>query len=172
MASYESDYGDIRAAGGAPRGLDPNYRGGYGGMRMRGSQHQAPYGFYRQHHTAELEHLESHGRRPGPYDRELAPPRTRPDHPTRYDRETPPDGAVHDWRERPDAIRHYNANSPILRDGGRREDHQVASAGRELRRGRQPYGTDGRPRGDYGNRGLSGSGFSEPWARGPMPGSR
>jgi hypothetical protein len=168
MARYEREYGGIRADAGAPRGMDPNYREGYGGMRMQGSPHQAPYGLYRHHHAGELGNAGPEGYRAGGrYDREAIYPRRRLERPDSAGRG---DGGVHDWREHPEWIRQYNANSPLLRGGGREQDRM--SPGREMRRGGRPYQIDARYRQEYGNRGLSSSGFSEPWARGPNPGAR
>jgi hypothetical protein len=168
MARYERDYGGIRADTGAPRGMDPNHRETYGGMRMQGSPYQAAYGLYRHHHAGALGDAGRDGYRAGGrYDRGLTYPRGRPE---RYDSSMRRDGGVHDWREHPERIRHYNANSPLLQGGGRDEDRM--SSGRELRRGVRPYEIDARFRHDYGNRGLSSGGFSEPWARGPNPGAR
>lgn len=61
MARYEREYGesmrgfDMRPGRSGVRGADPNYRGGYGGLRMEpGYGGQAAYGWHRATHRDEL----------------------------------------------------------------------------------------------------------------------
>jgi len=57
MARYQTDFEGFPAAFGSPAGLDPNYRDGYRGMRMRGDGRQASYGAHRLARREDLETL-------------------------------------------------------------------------------------------------------------------
>lgn len=162
MARYTDEYEGITGGFRPPRGLDPNYRGGYHGMRMEGGPEQAEYGRYRLRHRDDFQGV---GGFDGGYSGYYGGRRERsaPDH---YpEREW---GGLRDPRYDREFIRDFNANSPVLRRGGR--------YGSEMERGRGPDDAPGRthwgydPR--YANRGLSSSGFGEGWARGPMRGAR
>jgi hypothetical protein len=151
MARYEMDFVGTRAVFGEPRGLDPNYRGGYGGMRMRGGWGRAPYGAHRFARAADLETAGGYG---GMYGGGSRPPRPRAEWEER--------GRVRDsFRDRA-MIEDFNAHSPGLARGGR---PQAAGYGHELERG-----TRYRP--EYSNRGTGPAGFGEGWGRGPMRGGR
>jgi hypothetical protein len=55
MARYDHWYEGISARPEPPRGMDPNYRDGYRGMRMQGGPWQAEYGRYREYHQDSLD---------------------------------------------------------------------------------------------------------------------
>lgn len=54
MTRYIREFEGIPSEMTTPGGLDPNYRDGYQGMRMRTGPGQAAYGAYRFLHRAEL----------------------------------------------------------------------------------------------------------------------
>lgn len=143
--SYEHDFMGIPANIRGNRGMDPNHRGGYGGMRMRGDGWQAAYGEYRWRHGHELGG--QHGPR-GRYERDFRPL------PRGYDRGIA-GGGVRARRD-PEMIRTFNAESEYLREGGHRD--RGASYDRGLRGGpRHRLGNDP----GYTNRGLSSAGYGE-----------
>ncbi|HUE97507.1 MAG TPA: hypothetical protein VMN39_12675 [Longimicrobiaceae bacterium] len=55
MARYEYEFKGITARFVEPEGMDPNYRGGYRGMRMQGREGRAPYGSHRLTHPIDME---------------------------------------------------------------------------------------------------------------------
>ena len=80
MTRYEHWYVGVSARPEPPRGMDPNYRDGYRGMRMQGGAWQADYGRYREHHQGSLGFRRGSPVRGYGYDYELTP--------TRYDPES------------------------------------------------------------------------------------
>jgi hypothetical protein len=140
MARYDHWYEGISARPESPRGMDPNYRDGYRGMRMQGGPSQAEYGWYRMRHQDDLGFRRGSPVRGYGDDYELTP--------VRYDPESGRigGGGVH----------------------GRRYDGPYhGGADRQLGPGPVPgY------RFRYSNRGLTGGGYSDAWAFGPMRGSR
>lgn len=56
MTRYVDEFMGIPNEFHRARGLDPNYRQHYHGMRMRGHERQAPYGAYRARLREELGH--------------------------------------------------------------------------------------------------------------------
>lgn len=179
MARYVDDYRGIIGHDTAARGMDPNYSGGYRGMRMGGSGYQAAYGRYRLEHAEDFGGSGGFRGRSGPASL-AGGGRTRAPHGVaRYDREMEArrahgydsgweSGGVRDLRYDRDLLREFNANSPGLRTGGRYDREHV----RRLPHGVAPWS---RGRGnweEYSNRGLTDAGYSEGWARGPMRGAR
>jgi len=167
MTRYQHEFMGIPAGSWTPRGMDPNYRGGYRGMRMRGDDRQAAYGWHRWTHE---EDFAGSGGFLGRVDRPLRPSGEggyrRP--PAAYDRDWE-GGGVRDLRRDPRAMREFNANSPALHPeegyGPARYDDFAR------RRGPLPGHYHGE-RFDYANRGLSSGGYGEGWAWGPMRGAR
>ena len=155
MARYVDDYQGISGHRDRARGMDPNYRGGYGGMRMRAEEGQAAYGAYRVTHP---QAFQGSGGVAGRY-----APRHGSGRPERgqggYDREWG-GGGVRELRRDPDAMREFNARSPMLRDRGYDREQRPLGRGPE------------RDRFGYSNRGISSAGYAESWAWGPMRGAR
>lgn len=157
MARYENEFNGIPARFSEPHGADPNYTGGYGGMRMRGWGGRAPYGEHRAHH---LDDLGGSGGFGGIH-RGVQPVPARG-----YDRE---------WQEETDQrpfrnqrmMREFNSNSPALRRGYGRE-----MEGPRERAPQRDWAIQRGYRQGYSNRGMSDAGFSENWARFPMRGGR
>jgi hypothetical protein len=54
MSRYATEFGGLPNVG-EPRGMDPNYRGGYGGMRMGSGYGRAAYGEHRFLRSGDLE---------------------------------------------------------------------------------------------------------------------
>lgn len=158
MARYAYDYQGIPARLRYDNGMDPNFRGGYRGMRMTGGDWQAAYGRHRLHHAGDLETAG------GFYGRGL-----RGEYPRMRERlpEETAGGGTRDRRYDRDLLRQFNANSVRLRGEGRGSEERGAE-GREVDRPRRQRG--GNEFG-YTNRGLSESGYSQGWARGPMRGA-
>lgn len=159
MARYVDDYQGISGHPTRPRGLDPNYREGYGGLRMQGGWGQAEYGRYRFVHEDEMGDREWHGfgQRRGLYagdlDRGYERVRMNPESGRRG-------GGVRDLRRDRRALREFNASSPSLGD----------DRGYDVDRPRRSH--DQRYRFGYANRGLPSGGYGEGWAWGPMRGAR
>lgn len=157
MARYVDDYQGISGQFERPRGIDPNYRGPYRGMRMRSEPGQAAYGRHRLTHPEDFEgsggFLGRYGRR-GLYTGEFE---------AGYGGQGG-GGGVRDLRRDRQALREFNANSPQLR-GEQGYDRDA----RPRREPRFPHPRYDRP--DYANRGIAG-GYSEGWAWGPMRGAR
>lgn len=170
MTRYAHDFMGTTTDLVRPRGMDPNFRDGYRGMRMHGDDQQAAYGWYRWRHERDLG---GSGGYPGLVDRAqeggrggYGPP------PAAYDRDWE-GGGVRDLRTDRRALREFNAASPGLRYGA---EYETSRYGRDYRpRGGSRGALPGHFRGDrfdYGNRGLSSGGYSEGWAWGPMRGAR
>ena len=165
MARYINDF---RGMSGAPRpaqGHDPNYRGGYRGMRQGADPGQGAYGWYRRQHPFDLEGSASRGEAMlsgyNTYDRNFRQGRF-------YDWEMHGGGGLRNPRYDRNFLRSFNANSQAYRNEGRFEGRY----GTDYReRGDHPMG-DSAYRFDYGNRGLNNSGFSEAWQHRPGHGSR
>ena len=158
MARYEEEFAGMPARARPPTGVDPNFRGGYGGMRMHGGYGRAAYGAHRMDHLHDLEGSGGYGGiHPGG-----PPQRWRG-----YDRDWHEMGGVRRFRD-PHFLHEYNANSPALRRRG---------YGAEMEPVREPWPVQtwehqGRYRPGYSNRGMSDGGYSEPWAHFPMRGGR
>jgi hypothetical protein len=169
MPRYAHDYQGISARDARPRGLDPNHRDGYQGMRVRGGRGQAPYGAYRFTHAGDFEGSGGYqgryagdleggsGRQRGGYDRLLRASGTGGG------------GGVHDWRYDTEYLRQFNSESPRFRQDGRWGRSGRGSGSGE---GARPSGYDGGFRWDYANRGMSRGGYTDSWTWGPMRGSR
>jgi hypothetical protein len=172
MPRYSSDYGGIPANPSENRGMDPNHRNGYQGMRMYGGPRQAAYGWHRWTHERDLETSGGfHGRHegtPGESRGQFGRPR--------YDQDHRGGGGVHDLRHETRYLRDYNADSIRFREEGsragerqqRERSNRDAVAGDRVRR--RGYDT-GFSRG-YGNRGLSDGGYSESWTPSSARGRR
>ena len=166
MARYVDDFQGIIGHDLPGRGMDPNYRGAYGGMRMAGGGYQAAYGRYRLGHA---EDFGGSGGFRGRYGGATGPGIGRPrgGGPGRYDREWS-GGGVRNIRYDRELLHEFNANSPALRRGGRYDMEHL----RPLPRGVAPWSRGRGERPDYSNRGVSDAGYSEGWAWGPMRGAR
>ena len=168
MARYIHDYQDMSGDPLPPRGMDPNYRGRYRGMRMGADPGQGAYGWYRRQHQRELEGSGGFmGQSPprgssGGYDREQGFGRP-------YDWEMHGGGGLRNPRYDRDFLRGFNANSQAYRGEGRHEGRYGTDY---QERGGHPIDRDTRQRFGYANRGLSSSGFSEAWQHRPGHGSR
>lgn len=169
MARYVDDYRGIIGHDVPGRGMDPNYRGGYEGMRMRGGPSQAEYGWYRALHPGDFAGAGGSGGfgpRRGPLG---LPPAEARMGPTRGPQGPHGwgEGGVRNSRYDRELLHDFNANSPALaRERGRYDLEQR----RPLPRGVSPWRTANRP--GYSNRGMSDAGYSEGWAWGPMRGAR
>ena len=153
MARYEYEFSGIPARFVEPSGMDPNYRGGYRGMRMSGRDGRAPYGSHRIAHPGDMEGWGGFG---GIHEGRV---------PT----------AGWDWGEghshygarRTQLIREFNANSPALRRQSPSDEDR-----RQRQLPERDWAVPRNYRPGYSNRGLSDSGFGESWARFPMRGGR
>lgn len=155
MARYEYEFNGITARFVEPDGLDPNYRRGYGGMRMRGRDGRAPYGSHRLTHPIDLDGSGGFG---GIHEERGGAAREGWDW---------GEGQGHFGQRRQERLRSFNANSPGL-EGGYASD-------RDRRERRAPERTWAVPRTyrpGYSNRGMPDPGYSEAWARFPMRGGR
>jgi hypothetical protein len=168
MARYASEYQGIPGWGGEPRGMDPNHRGGYQGMRMQSGPHQAPYGWHRWTHPNDFEASGGFRGRYGGAARETGERylNSRPS----YDRDLRGGGGVHDWRYDTEYLRDFNAESTRFGPDGRWGVRSGAAPEESGLRQRRPY--DGGFRWGRPPRGMSEGGYSEPWTWGPMRGSR
>lgn len=176
MARYQEDYGGIAGDLHDHRGMDPNHRGGYQGMRMHAGQRQAAYGWHRWTHPRDFHGSGGFdGRYSGDYDRSA--PRRLPSH--GYDREIRGAGGVYDLVRDPEHLRMFNSDSIRFRDEGQgaprrqtgnRYENDYRGSGAE--RSPAPRGYDSGLRRAYGNRGINEAGYGEAWAWGPMRGSR
>lgn len=163
MARYVGDYQDVSGHGGPARGMDPNYLGHYGGMRMGGGPGQAEYGRYRMRHPRDYDGA---GGPFGRYDRDL---QYTGEYEAGYDRPRGGGydrgwrGGVRDLRRDRETMRGFNANSPALRPGGYdREQRGGGRYDRDLSRGRGFWQ-------EYANRGIGSGGYAEGpprWGRG------
>lgn len=170
MPRYERDYQGIPARLDENRGMDPNHRGAYRGMRMRSGPGQAAYGWHRWTHEQDLEtsggFRGTHGGGPaGSQDRFR---NSRP----RYDRDLQGGGVAHDWRYDTAYLRDFNADSIRFRDEGwgQGRGRNDTAGGRSAAGSRDAYDSGFRWKG--ANRGMSEGGFGEPWTWGPMRGAR
>jgi hypothetical protein len=164
MARYVEHFGGLSAGFGEPRGMDPNYRDGYHGLRSSGGAGRAPYGMHRYDRRDDLGTMGGFGGIHGGPDR-------RPD----WDGDEE-GGLGRDAFRAPRLLRHYNSRSPALReiDGGYVSE-ELRGSRRELARGpeREPaWMPDRGYRGESTNRGVAPGGFSQSWARPGMPGGR
>ena len=172
MARYVDEYQGIYGRG-MDGGMDPNYQGGYYGQRMHAGRGQAAYGDYRFHHRRELG---GNGGFAGRYDREYGYGREYEAGRGRgmgrggYDAAMLRDGGgVRDPRYEREYLRDFNAHSPAARgydrgyaaQGGWRQQAGGPATGQ--REGYRPM---------YGNRGLSSSGYAQPWVGTPRHGGR
>jgi hypothetical protein len=168
MARYIHDYRDISGEDLPARGMDPNYRGRYRGMRMQADPGQGAYGWYRWRHAGDLGENGGFGGRGYPqdervrYDRDFGARRF-------YDWEMHGGGGLRNPRYDREFLRDFNSESQAYRGEGRHEGRYGVDY-RE--RGGHPVHGDPRYRFDYGNRGLASGGFSEAWQHRPGRGSR
>jgi hypothetical protein len=169
MPRYARDFEGIPARlEGEARGMDPNHRGGYQGMRMISGRGQAPYGWHRFTHEADFEGSGGFRGRfgGGPSGRDDHFRNSRP----RYDRDLQGGGGVHDWRYDTAYLRDFNSESTRFGENGQ------WGSGRGEGRGGSPGPGQGRYDGGFRwgrpQRGLNEGGYGEPWAWGPMRGSR
>lgn len=162
MARYVDEYQGISAHDEPPRGMDPNYRGGYGGMRTRGGHGQAAYGRYRMGHADDLGGERGpfgmYGGR-GMYTGEYEAGYDRPA-PRGYDRGYQGRGYDRGWQG---GGVHGYADDRMVWGRGPGYDRDMGGPPRGHERGYWP---------GYSNRGLSRGGYSEGWAWGPMRGAR
>lgn len=166
MARYSHEFMGIRGDPRDTRGMDPNYRGGYRGMRMHGYDDQAAYGWHRWTHDEDFEGSGGYMGRSNPPERAMYEGGYRRPRGA-YDRGWGGGGA-----RDPRFVRDFNANSPVVRYGG---DYDRPRYGEEFRRRNAPQPRPGHFQGerfDYANRGINSGGHSEGWAWGPMRGSR
>lgn len=172
MPRYQDDFGGITGNPGRGRGMDPNHREGYQGMRMHATHGQSAYGWHRWTHPLDFESSGGFiGRYAGDYhDR---PRRISPQAGREFD--TRGGGGVYDMVREPEHLRMYNAESIRFRDEGRgarggagRYANDYRGAG--LPRGRSGY--DNRFLRGYTNRGRNEAGYTESWTWGPMRGAR
>lgn len=163
MARYVDDYQGIPGHATEPRGMDPNYRGGYRGMRMGADPGQGAYGWYRWRRQRDLEGEGGFAGRGSPYDHGY---RGGPGH--FYDWETRGGGGLRDPRYDRDFLRGFNAYTPDYRREGRWEGRYA----RDYRGPGGPIPGNERYRSGYANRGIGSGGFSEAWQHRPAHGSR
>jgi|GEM_PF-6491896 len=173
MAHYAKDFQGISARPEGNRGLDPNHRGAYGGMRMEGGRSMAPYGWHRWTHQADLE---TSGGFRGRYGGETAPGGERFNNfRPRYDRDLGGAG-VHDARYDTAYLRDFNSRSIRFREdaqnSGSRQSRARYGSGYEGGETPRSRRYDEGIRSGYANRGMSEAGYAESWARGPMRGAR
>lgn len=201
MPRYEDDYrgGSFRGFSMRPEpierdSMDPNYRGGYQGMRMNpGAGGQAAYGRYRQLRERDLGGSGGfRGEEPptrydprtgtyhrggtGGYDRDYAGARERggwhgydPGPRRGYDRDA---RIVENGGVRGDNryLRQYNSESPTLRGGGAYDrGYGRAEGSPGGGPGRGPYDRDMHQRDANRYGGYSSGGFGERWLPGPRP---
>jgi len=164
MGRFQKDFagisGDVET-----RGLDPNYRGPYGGMRMEGGGGRAAYGAHRWIRSQDLETWGGFDGVDGGQDGRGTPEL----HP-----EWEESGSVRGPGREERIIRDFNANSPELSEevrGARDqpEAEQVRDDRGHVERDWSP------PRGfrqGYSNRGITDAGYSEGWARRTNRGGR
>jgi hypothetical protein len=160
MARYQRDFVGIRGEGRA-EGMDPNFRGAYGGMRMGGGHGRAPYGAHRWDRAHDLQAwggFQGRGHEGGSRGR----PEFRPEWEQRGGLRSP----YGDER----VLRDFNSHSPDVRwhRGGYGREMERRDSGPVDR----PWNTERDFRQGYSNRGITDAGYSEGWARGPMRGTR
>jgi hypothetical protein len=167
MTRYQRDFAGIRGAGEA-RGMDPNFRNGYGGMRMGGGNGRAPYGAYRWDRARDLETWGGfEGWGPDGRGRGGAG-RGRPEfHPDVEQR-----GGLRSPYGDERILREFNTRSPELSRNRGRTRYGGEMEPRERGPVDRPWSPQRDFRPEYSNRGVTDAGYSEGWARGPMPGAR
>src|SRR5690606_11067721 len=151
MARYVDDFMGIPNEYHRVRGMDPNYREHYRGMRMRGHDYQAPYGWYRARHRDALGHsagfhgIVSWDYTGGGYDRGYRG----------YDRGfgIGDGGAVYNPYYDRHYLWDYNAYGEAIRSGGGRGDGYDREMRPLLESVHEGY------RQSYGNRGVSSGGY-------------
>lgn len=182
MARYVDEYQGIYGRG-VHGGRDPNYQGGYYGMRMHAGRGQAAYGDYRFQHRHDLgggnggfagRYEQEYG-----YGREYQAGRGRgPGRAGGYDAALLREGGgVRDPRYDREYLRDFNAHSPALHRGqggyGGGYDRAYSAEGGWSQRGGHPaFEQREGYRQEYGNRGLSSSGYAQPWVGSPRHGGR
>ncbi|CAN5731750.1 hypothetical protein BH23GEM6_BH23GEM6_16150 [soil metagenome] len=173
MPRYANDYHGISAQPEGTRGLDPNHRGAYRGMRMQGGRGMAPYGWYRWTHETDLE---TSGGFRGSYGGGAAAREERFDNfRPRYDRDLGGAG-VHDARYDTEYLRDFNSRSirfqEDLQGSPRRENRGRYGGEYDDRDSPRSRRYDNGIRRGYANRGMTEAGYAESWAWGPMRGAR
>lgn len=154
MARYAEQFVGMRARFSRPEGSDPNYRGGYNGMRMEGPPGRARYGSHRRMHQRDL----------GGFDGYSGIHSGRPSqgYQVDYDRR----GYMGYPNRGPRLIGEFNSRSRALEIGEGDRGY-----GRDFSPRYRPDPQRGRYRPSYANRGMGEAGFSEDW--GPFrPGIR
>ena len=166
MARYARDFMGIEGDPRDVRGMDPNHRGGYRGMRTHGDDGRAAYGWHRWTHREDFQG--SGGYRGNPdvwtrqgYGGDFHRPRGG------YDREWSGGGS-----RDPRQTRGFQGDRPVARFGGDPGRPRYGDDFRRRNAGDQGPGHFQGERFDYANRGLSSGGYSEGWAWGPMRGAR
>jgi len=162
MERYEDEFMGIPGGFAEARGLDPNYRDGYGGMRMRGGNGRAAYG---DHRLMRAQDLETEGGFGGI-------------HPIRDDGyleriagRWEDEGGVGDPFANPRLLRDFNAHSPEYGPPRPfRYDQEMEGSQRRMRE--RDWSPRRAYREGYTNRGVTDAGYSEGWAYGPMRGAR
>jgi hypothetical protein len=160
MSHYVDDFAGISARFTRPTGYDPNYRGGYRGLRTVGGAGRAAYGAHRYLSRGELGTMGGYG---GIHDA--------PGRPGRGEEEEVA-GRVRDPFRDERLLRQYNSRSPSLADRARLP--RSRSYDREVTRRERDrdWVLDHRYRGEYSNRGMPPAGFSDGWSRALLGRSR
>jgi hypothetical protein len=161
MARYEREFSGMPALFTSPRGLDPNFEDGYGGMRMSGGRGRAAYGAHRFGHRYDLETEGGFGGIHGGSAQRGY----------RRDPAWEAHGGVVDPYMGRRPLDDFNAMSP--RYAGPRRYRYDSGMDDRQRHLPEPRWTPSRAyRSGYTNRGVTDAGYSEGWAFGPMRGSR
>lgn len=137
---------------------DPNYdENGYWGMRMRRGQDRAAYGWFRRDWN--LETFGGYGGIHGPPEY-FGGPKGDPAWEL---------GGVSSPQRDIRVLRDFNATSPVFAGDGIAGNRLLPSGDQTpVRSWERRAGFEG----DYSDRGVVDAGYSEGWARGPMPGAR
>jgi hypothetical protein len=143
--SYARDFMGIPARLRGEAGRDPNFRGGYRGMRMRSEGWQAAYGWHRWTHEGDLGPHGAFGGVHGGRPRRAAPGQQDGGVRSRYDREL---------------LRTFNASSERLRDPTGRD--RLPGGPRPVSEREHRFGFDDRYAGGGG-----GAGFTDYGGPGP-----
>jgi len=156
MSEQIEEFVGIAAVFREPTGLDPNFDGGYRGMRMGAGWGRAAYGAHRRDREWDLESVGGFGG--------IHPSSGPPVGEQRWEEH----GRVAPAFDEPGLLRDFNAASPAL--------ESTSEAGALERREKvlpeRPWMPQGVAQPGYGNRGLAPGGYSEAWARWPMRGGR